>query len=665
VNNKVTRCYRYALAPSRVQAEAFARAAVRARRYWNALVAAQRYAEREIRAGRGGTIVRRLTELLEGKELTGRAVSVARQRAAQVGITADEAIRLLRTEKAAELGRMVKSKDGRALRWIGRRRLAVEYALEIVERTRKTKGSILEAGLAYALLKKFRECCALYILGKRVRPKFKRSRDSVSLQAQILKTTPTPLAETHVNLGRIAGPLVNHVRVVLHRPLPPAAHIKQVCLTCRNGRYYVVFMIDFEPEPAGVTVTGRVAGIDPGRKLALAVASLDGEDEEVFQPPLGRDRRWLRRLRRLQRKADRQRRTNNPDCYDREGRWNPGRRLAIYSKAQAAVERAIARMHEHQAAARLDYYHRTANELLERYDVIGIGGWRGTGRAPGRGNIRRAQNRKDYDHAISLFEQIVRYKAAENNRLVFVVNETGSTRNCENCGETTGPRGLSGLKVREWACSRCGHEQHRDFAAARAHARKAAEMAAGAFPVQPASETHGAKSGSAPRAEATKVIPGIGIKIPVADQAATVRSATHISSRGASAAALVQSLRAVRGSGEAVAQRDSSVCLRGHSGRPGSTGRPLAPGTMISDGPGPYYDGLATGELVEWENDYSYGVSDEIKNLYWTQRRLQEPGYDSQRPPLQRKYVTVWVPEQKQPDGTVMEGHYKVVEVVE
>ena len=62
---------------------------------------------------------------------------------------------------------------------------------------------------------------------------------------------------------------------------------------------------------------------------------------------------------------------------------------------------------------------------------------------------------------------------------------------------------------------------------------------------------------------------------------------------------------------------------------------------------------------------YSYGVSDEIKNLYWTQRRLQEPGNDDQRPALQRKYVTVWVPEQQQPDGTIIEGHYKVVEVVE
>jgi hypothetical protein len=87
---------------------------------------------------------------------------------------------------------------------------------------------------------------------------------------------------------------------------------------------------------------------------------------------------------------------------------------------------------------------------------------------------------------------------------------------------------------------------------------------------------------------------------------------------------------------------------------------------MISDGRGPYHDGVATGELVEWENDYSYGVSDdEVKNLYWAQRRLQEPGFDDQRPPLQRKYVTVWVPKEKQPDGTIIEGHCKVVEVVE
>jgi hypothetical protein len=62
---------------------------------------------------------------------------------------------------------------------------------------------------------------------------------------------------------------------------------------------------------------------------------------------------------------------------------------------------------------------------------------------------------------------------------------------------------------------------------------------------------------------------------------------------------------------------------------------------------------------------YKMGVSDDVKNLYWAQRRMQEPCYDDERPALQRKYVSVWVPEQKGPDGTITEGHYKVIEVVE
>jgi transposase len=581
INEMVTRCYRYALVPSQVQAEAFDRAAVAAKRYWNALVAAQRYAEEEIRAGRAATIVGKLEKLLQAKKLAGRAVTIAKQRATGAGLSAEEAIRLLRSEKAAELGRTVKSKDGRSLRRIGRRRLATEYAVERVEKTRKVKGSSLAQAVPYALVKRFRECCNLYIRGKRGRPKFKRFRDSISVQVQIQRTTPIPLVETHVDFGRIAGPLVGRVKVTLHRPLPGGARIKQMSLTCRNHRYYVVLVIDFEPEPTRTTMTGRVAGIDPGRKLALAVASLDGKDEEVFQPPLGRDKRWLRRLRRLQRKADRQRRTNNPDCFDTEGRWIPGRRLNIDSAAQAATKRMIADMEEHLAAVRLDYYHRAANSLLERFDVIGIGAWRGRGRAPGCGRARRAQNRKDYDHAISLFAGILKYKALERNKLALTIKEAGSTRGCERCGQATGPRGLKDLNVREWVCLVCGHRQHRDFAAARAHARKAAETAAVAFTEQPALKTFGAKSASAPPGEATKVMSCNDVKVPVADEAETVRSASHGSSRGGSAAVLAQPQRAARGSPGAVAQGDKGICLRGHDGQPGLAGRPLKSGAMI------------------------------------------------------------------------------------
>lgn len=598
----ITRCYRYALVPSEVQVDAFDRAAAAARRYWNALVATQRYAEGEIRAGRTVSVVAKLDKLLRDKKLTGRAVTIARQHAAHGGITIEEAIRLLRWKKAAGLGRIVRAKDGRALRWIGRRRLATEYALESVERTRKMKGSSLSPTVAYALAKRFRECCDLYIRGKRARPKFKRFRNPISLQVQIKETTPTPLAGAYVDFGRIAGPLVGRVKVTLHRPLPGSATIKQMSLTCRNDRYYVVFMIDFELEPTRVTMTGRAAGIDPGRKLALALASLDGEEEEVFQPPVGQDKRGLRRLRRFQRKADRQRRMNNPECFDDRGRWIPGRQLAMRSRGAAATERAIARMQEHLAAARLDYYHRAANTLLNRYDVIGIGAWRGGGRAPGRGRARKAQNRKDYSHAISLFAGIIKYKAAERRKLVLEIKEAGSTRNCEQCGEATGPRGLEELKVRGWTCPLCGHDQHRDFAAARAHARKAAEMAAAAFTEQPVLKTFGAKSASAPPVEATKVIPDRGIDIPVADEAEAVRPASCESLRGGSAVVLAQSQGATCRSAEAVTQGDKSVSLRGNSGQPGLNGRPLAPGAVISV----RFTGCAmrrNDQADEWEND--------------------------------------------------------------
>ena len=76
----ITRCYRYALNPSKVQCEAIFAAASTARRYWNALVACQRYAEHEIERGRRGSIASELTELLLAKNLTGVAVIKARAR---------------------------------------------------------------------------------------------------------------------------------------------------------------------------------------------------------------------------------------------------------------------------------------------------------------------------------------------------------------------------------------------------------------------------------------------------------------------------------------------------------------------------------------------------------------------------------------------------------
>ena len=91
--------------------------------------------------------------------------------------------------------------------------------------------------------------------------------------------------------------------------------------------------------------------------------------------------------------------------------------------------------------------------MLTQYDVIGVGTWRGKGTATGQGKAKRAQTRKDYDHAISSFVSILKYKADECGKTVLAVPEQGSTKTCSVCGADTGPTGLSGLKVRQWTCT--------------------------------------------------------------------------------------------------------------------------------------------------------------------------------------------------------------------
>jgi len=607
----LTRCYRYALLPSPAQQAAIEAAAAAARQYWNGLVAVQRWAEREIRAGRQASLVGCYEELLQNKALTGRAVSVARERAVCDGTTLGAAIKELRAEKAHELDAGVRGNNSKRIRFLSRRKLATEYALERVEATRKSKGSALPAAVTYSLLQKFSDCAAKYVRGKRRRPRFKRRGDTVSLQAQVTATSRNPRVPGRngvaIDLARVAGDVCGKVPMVFHRELPPGAKIKQVALTIRGERMYAVLMIE---APAAAlqkvfpVANGQVAGIDPGRKIALALSTPDGATTKIIQPAISRDTRFLRRLRRLQRKADRQRRAGNPECFDAEGRWIKGKWLTYRSGSLAATEAKIGAMQSHIAAARLDFYHRAANELLTEYDTVAVGKWRGRGNAPGEGEARRAQNRKDYDHAITLFVGILKYKAGRAKQ-VSDEEEHGSTRDCVECGEPTGPTGLGNLKVREWTCSSCGAKHSRDFAAARAIARRAAEkLAAGAQPPSSQPARKGRKTQRRrPQAGRTKVAQAANAEVPVADEAVAVRPAHLITPSAAGAAVPEQDQGSAHAPQDPVAHEDSNVSVSGHARQPGNARGPLAACAVEDSGLGSCTKGLTAAGSVKGEGD--------------------------------------------------------------
>ena len=57
-------------------------------------------------------------------------------------------------------------------------------------------------------------------------------------------------------------------------------------------------------------------------------------------------------------------------------------------------------------------------------------------------------------------------KAIRLGKTVILGNEAWTTQRCSSCNELTGPKGLSGLSVREWVCSSCGSRHNRDTNAA-------------------------------------------------------------------------------------------------------------------------------------------------------------------------------------------------------
>jgi hypothetical protein len=67
------------------------------------------------------------------------------------------------------------------------------------------------------------------------------------------------------------------------------------------------------------------------------------------------------------------------------------------------------------------------------------------------------------------------------------------------------------------------------------------------------------------------------------------------------------------------------------------------------------------------KNFYELGSADEVKRLYWAQRRAQETGGGKaeQGVTLQRRYVSIPVPEHVDPDGTIKEANNQIVEVVQ
>ena len=121
----------------------------------------------------------------------------------------------------------------------------------------------------------------------------------------------------------------------------------------------------------------------------------------------------------------------------------------------------MAKLHARVADARRDFHHQLSSRLIrenqavvaEKLNVVGLG----------RSNLAKSI----HDAGWSSFVAMLEYKAVLSRRRVVKIDRWyPSSQICSSCGQRSGPKGLSALKVRTWSCPACSTEHDRDVNAA-------------------------------------------------------------------------------------------------------------------------------------------------------------------------------------------------------
>jgi putative transposase len=223
---------------------------------------------------------------------------------------------------------------------------------------------------------------------------------------------------------------VGEVKVKYHRPLPDKAEIKHVVVKRRNRKWYVCLQLE-TPDIAPRVHEGQAVGIDAGLLRLLTLS-----DETAYENP-----RWLRASLAKLRKAQ--------------------RRLARRVKGSKRRRKAavlVAKLHEHVANQRSDFWHKASRELVNTYGLIGI-----EDLTLGFMTRNEHLSLSAHDAGLGMFRQLLTYKVEETGTTLVAVKPQYTSQVCSGCGLIV-PKDLS---VRTHDCPRCGLTVDRDVNAAR------------------------------------------------------------------------------------------------------------------------------------------------------------------------------------------------------
>ena len=187
-----------------------------------------------------------------------------------------------------------------------------------------------------------------------------------------------------------------------------------------RGRWYLNVVVKIARGPRNTSA--RVAGIDLG--LTHPAVTSDGQRADTA--------RWYRAM---------------------EERLARAQRANKKQRVQA--------LHAKIKARRKDALHQFSTALVRQYGALFIGN------VSSQSQLKSGRAKSALDAGWGLLRTMLQYKCDSAGVWFEEVNEAYSTVTCSVCNKRTGPSGLEGLRIREWACMECGKHHDRDVNAAR------------------------------------------------------------------------------------------------------------------------------------------------------------------------------------------------------
>jgi putative transposase len=286
---------------------------------------------------------------------------------------------------------------------------------------------------------------------------FPRYRRKGRCRESVIFQRPRIVDGRHVEFDRRLGPIRSSERFTkLQRLLERDEHarIKRATVQRQGSKWYVSFTVVRSPKQRRARRPNTVVGVDVGLRHLATLST--GERVENLRPL----RASLRRLRRLQRQLDRQRRANNPARYDERGSAKPGQREWVKSRRMLRTEQAIRRRYERVANLRREQAHHLTTALTGEFGVIGV---ETLAVKNLMANRRLARHIGDAGWGVVLAQ--LKYKTDwAGSKLVSADRFYPSSKTCSGCGTVKAKLSLS---ERVFTCEACGLSLDRDENAAR------------------------------------------------------------------------------------------------------------------------------------------------------------------------------------------------------